>query len=359
MTKRRKTRTVTAGDVKIGSGWPIVVQTMTKVSTTDVSACLRQIARLRRAGADLVRVAVPTRAAAVAFARMVPAAGIGLIADIHFSASLAVEAIEAGAVKIRLNPGNIKLASDINRIIDCAKSHRIAIRVGINEASIRDLRTASVAASRRTKLMLAKMDSYVKKFERRGFYNLVLSIKSADVLRTIESNRAISQRFSYPLHLGLTHAGLAVDALVPSSVAMGALLSGGIGDTIRISIAGNPVKEVEIAKEILVSLGLSRRSRPELVVCPTCGRCEVEVVKLARKVRTILSKVDSPVRVAVMGCIVNGPGEAADADIALCAGRDKAFIYRSGRKRATVESSQILPALCAELERFLKYTAHD
>ncbi|MCD4831126.1 MAG: flavodoxin-dependent (E)-4-hydroxy-3-methylbut-2-enyl-diphosphate synthase [Anaerohalosphaeraceae bacterium] len=351
MIKRRKTRTIIAGDVKIGSDWPVVVQTMTKVATTDVSACLRQIARLKKCGADLVRIAVPTRSDTAAFAKMVPKAGIGLIADIHFSPARAIEAIEAGAVKIRLNPGNIKSTADINRIIDCAKAHRIAIRVGINEASIRDLKNDEVPAVRRMKLMLEKMSSYVKKFEKRGFDNLVLSVKSADVLRTVEANFAVAQRFDYPLHLGLTHAGLAEDAIIPSSVAMGSLFAAGIGDTIRISIAGDPAKEVEIAGKILVSMGLAKRRIPELIVCPTCGRCQVDVVKLARKVRTVLNKIDSPIRLAVMGCIVNGPGEAADADIALCAAKGKAFIYRQGRKVATVTESQILPAIQKELEK--------
>lgn len=350
MTKRRKTRTITAGSVKIGSDWPIVVQSMTKTATTDVSGTLKQIRQLKKAGAELVRLAVPNRKDTAAFAKLVQKAGIGLIADIHFSPDRAIEAIEAGAVKIRLNPGNIKSTADINRIIDCAKAHRIAVRIGINEASIRDLRAVNVPLSRRGALMLAKMAGYVKKFEKRGFENLVLSVKSANVLRTIEANLAVSRRFDYPLHLGLTHAGLYEDAVIPSSLAIGTLLSGGIGDTIRISVAGSPVKEVEIAKRILISLGLCHRQGPELIVCPTCGRCQVDVVKLARKVRNFLIKFDAPVRIAVMGCIVNGPGEAADADIALCAASGKAFIYRHGKKIATVTEAQMLRALQKELK---------
>jgi (E)-4-hydroxy-3-methylbut-2-enyl-diphosphate synthase len=348
MIKRRKTRTVSAGKVKIGSGYPIVIQSMVKLATTDIACCVRQINSLAAAGAQLVRIAVPTAKDSIAFAQIVRKVKVPLIADIHFSPDRAIEAIEAGAAKIRLNPGNIKSKDDISRIIDCAKSHKIAIRIGINEASIRNL-LRDTQQKQRTNLMIKEMQKYVRLFEKRGFNNIVLSVKSSDVCRTIESNCAIAEKFDYPIHLGLTHAGLAEDAIVLASVALGTLLWQGIGDTIRISIAGDPVQEVEIAKKILASLGLYKTNEPQLIVCPTCGRCQWDLVKFAGQVKKLLKEVKKPIRVAVMGCVVNGPGEAADADIAVCAAADKGFIYKKGKKIATVRQDRLLNAVKKEI----------
>ena len=345
MFKRKKTRTVDAGGVKIGSSAAVVIQSMTKVPTTDVGRCVRQINQLAEAGCQLVRVAVPTRADTVAFAKIVQKVKIPLVADIHFSPQRAVEAIEAGAAKIRLNPGNIKNRSDILRIIDAAKMHKVAIRIGVNEASIRDLRKPDVVSGRRVALMLRELKSYVRLFEGRGFSQIVLSAKSSDTIRTIEINRRIAETFDYPIHLGLTHAGLPEDACVPSAVTLGTLLAEGIGDTIRVSAAGDPVIETGIAKQILISLGLYPSPKLQLIVCPTCARTEIDIAGLARKVKKAVIGIDKSVRIAVMGCIVNGPGEAADADLAVCAAKNKAFIYRKGRKIATVAENQIIPTL--------------
>lgn len=350
MIKRRKTKAVKVDNVKIGSFAPIVIQSMTKVSTVDVVRCIKQIKQLAQAGCSLVRVAVPTRADTAAFAKIVQEVSVPLIADIHFSEARAIEAIEAGAAKIRLNPGNIKKRESIHRIIDAAKMHKTAIRIGINEASIRDLKAKDVPTSKRTALMLKEMKKYVSMFENCGFTQLVLSAKSSDCFRTIEINRSISETFDYPVHLGLTHAGLPEDAQIPSAIALGTLLTDGIGDTIRVSAAGNPVEEVKIAKQILIALGLYERSAPELIVCPTCGRVEMDVVKLSRRIKKALADVDRPLRIAVMGCIVNGPGEAADADLAVCAAKNKAYIYKNGRRKAVVHENQIIPALLKELQ---------
>ena len=352
MIKRRTTNIVKVNSVKIGWGHPIVIQSMTKVPTTDVARCVRQVKRLAAAGCHLVRIAVPTKADTTAFAKIVNKSPVPLIADIHFSAVRAIEAIEAGAAKIRLNPGNIKKRADILRIIDAVKVHNTAVRIGVNEASIRDLKKANVPMNKRATLMLREMTKYVRLFENARFANIVLSAKTADVVRTIEINRKIAKTFSYPIHLGLTHAGLAEDAKAASAVAIGTLLAEGIGDTIRVSVAGDPVQEVYIAKEILKSLGLYKDNKPELIVCPTCGRCQVDVVKLAKQVKKVLEGINKPVRVAVMGCIVNGPGEAADADLAICAAKGKGFIYRHGRKKATVPESKLINALTAELKKF-------
>jgi (E)-4-hydroxy-3-methylbut-2-enyl-diphosphate synthase len=347
MLKRRKTVSVNVGGVKIGSSAPVVIQSMTKVLTTDINACVRQINQLAEAGCKLVRLAVPTRADTIAFARIVQKVRTPLIADVHFSPQRAIEAIEAGAAKIRLNPGNIKNRNDILRVIDAAKMHRVAIRIGINEASIRDLRKPDVAPEKRVALMLREMKKYVRLFEGQGFSQIVLSAKSSDTVRTIEINRRMADCFNYPIHLGLTHAGLPEDACVPSAVTLGTLLVEGIGDTIRVSAAGNPIIETEIAKQILISLGLYPAPNLQLVVCPTCARAEIDVVKLARRVKQAIGDVviDKPLRIAVMGCIVNGPGEAADADLAVCAAKNKAFIYRKGERIAIVSENRIIPTL--------------
>jgi len=347
--QRRSTTITQVGPITLSSNAPIVVQSMTKVPTTDVDRCLRQVDDLVRAGCELVRLAVPRRADTAAFAQIVRQANVPLVADIHFSPARAVEAIEGGAAKIRLNPGNIKSRADIHRIIDAAKSHRVAIRIGVNEASIRDLTQEPVPLEERVDLMLAEMRQYVQLFEDRGFDQLVLSAKTSDALRTIEVNRRIAETFRYPIHLGLTHAGLPEDARIPSAVALGTLLAEGIGDTIRVSAAGDPVIETQMAVEILVALGLRERRRPELVVCPTCGRTEIDVVRLARQVEDVLRKMEKPCRVAVMGCVVNGPGEAADADFAICAAKEKAYFYRHGQKIATVPESEIIPRLLEAL----------
>jgi (E)-4-hydroxy-3-methylbut-2-enyl-diphosphate synthase len=351
MTKRRKTKTVKVGQVRIGSCAPIVIQSMTKVPTTDITRCVRQINQLAKAGCQLVRIAVPTRADTAALAKIVQKVDVPLIADVHFSPMRAIEAIEAGAAKVRLNPGNIKSRESILRIIDAARMHRSAIRIGVNEASIRDLSKEAVPLKGRTALMLKEMKKYVRIFEKSKFTQLVLSAKSSDVLRTIEINRLIASTFDYPIHLGLTHAGLPEDAQISSAIAMGTLLAEGIGDTIRVSAAADPIVETEIAKKILTALGLYKRSSPELIVCPMCARAEIDITKLGRQVKKALCGIDKPVRVAVMGCVVNGPGEAADADLAVCAAKNKAYIYRKGRKISTVPENKIIPTLIKELKK--------
>lgn len=348
MIKRNKTKTVKIGSVSIGSGFDIVIQSMTNVPTTDIPACIKQIKKLQKAGCQLVRVAVPTKADTAALGKIIQKIDCPLIADVHFSPDRAIEAIEAGAAKIRLNPGNIKNRKDIVRIIDAAKMHDTAIRIGVNEASIRDLKTGDTTSDNRVGLMLSEMKKYVKLFEDRNFSQLILSAKSSDVVRSIEINRLIAKNFSYPLHLGLTHAGLPEDAKVPTAVALGTLLAEGIGDTIRISLAGDPVAEAQLAKEILMPLKLYPRPAVELIVCPTCGRAQIDVTKLATKIKKAVAKIEKPLRIAVMGCIVNGPGEAADADLAICAAKNKGYLYRHGKKIATVPEDQLLDALLKE-----------
>ncbi|MHC4293802.1 MAG: flavodoxin-dependent (E)-4-hydroxy-3-methylbut-2-enyl-diphosphate synthase, partial [Planctomycetota bacterium] len=225
------------------------------------------------------------------------------------------------------------------------------IRIGVNEASIRDLKKSNVPLCKRTALMLSEMRKYIRLFEGRSFRKIVLSAKSSDPVRTIEINRKIADAFDYPIHLGLTHAGLVEEAQMSSAVTLGALLAEGIGDTVRVSAAGKPILEVEIAKKILSCLGLYKLNEPELIVCPTCARAQIDITKPARKVQKALLKINKPIRVAVMGCIVNGPGEAADADLAICAAKGKAFLYRKGKKIAAVSESKLENAIVKELKK--------
>jgi (E)-4-hydroxy-3-methylbut-2-enyl-diphosphate synthase len=349
MIKRNKVKTAYVGGVGIGDGFKVAIQSMTKTATSDVAATLRQVKLLEKSGCDIIRIAVPTRGDTQALAKIIENTNIPVVADIHFSPDRAIESIEAGAAKIRLNPGNIKDPKDVRRIIECAKSHKIAMRIGINEASIRDLK-ADVTEKKRVSLMVQEMKRYIRLFEKNGFDNIVISAKSVDVGRTVEVNRAFAKTFDYPIHIGLTHAGLPEDAIVPSAVALGTLLNEGIGDTIRVSLAGNPVNEITTAQDILVAAGLFTRQQPQLVVCPTCGRCMIDVVSLAKKVKQALKPIKRPIKVAVMGCIVNGPGEAADADVAICAANKKGFLYCKGKKVAVVPEEQLLEKMLELIE---------
>ncbi len=351
MIVRNKVQTVKIGDIKIGDEFKVAIQSMTKTATTDVEATVRQIKALQKAGCDIVRIAVPTKADTEAFAKIVERVNLPVVADIHFSADRAIEAIEAGAAKIRLNPGNIKDPKDVRRIIECAKAHKIAMRIGINEASIRDLK-ADVTGKKRVTLMVREMTKYVRLFERYDFENIVLSAKSTDVGRTVEVNRAFSETFDYPIHIGLTHAGLPEDAIIPSAAALGTLLNEGIGDTIRVSLAGNPVNEIAVAQDILSAVGLFEKAAPTLIVCPTCGRCMMDVVSLAKKVKKAIKDIKKPIKIAVMGCVVNGPGEAADADVAICAANKKGFLYSKGKKIAVVPEENLLAELMALINKF-------
>lgn len=350
MIKRRKTQAITIGSVTLGTEHPIAIQSMTKCPTTDIETCLKQIDQLVKAGCAMVRLAVPRKVDTEALAKIVAHVSIPLIADIHFSKERAIEAIEAGIAKIRLNPGNLKDPFDLQTILAAAKAHGVAIRIGVNEASIRDLKGPDTATDRRVDLMLKEMTEYVKLFERQGFDQIVLSAKSSDSMRTIAINRRLAQCFAYPLHLGLTHAGLPEDARIPSAVTLGTLLAEGIGDTIRVSAAGDPIVETKMAVEILETLGLRQRQRPELIVCPTCGRTELGLLSLARDVKEALSDIHKAVRVAVMGCVVNGPGEAADADLAICAGKDKAFLYREGKRVAILNPENLSAAIKTHID---------
>lgn len=363
MPPRKKTRQVHIGNVKIGGDAPVALQTMTSTYTHDVDATIEQVQRLARAGADLVRVAVPNQEDTAVLETIIAASPVPIIADVHFHFERALEAIEAGVHKIRLNPGNIQDRPKVQRVIAACKERGVPIRVGVNEGSIVERRDKNLRANEKSemdrnyrgtliRLMLDKLADYLTIFEQEDFHDIVISAKSIDPRLVIDVYTAISERWDYPLHLGVTHAGPPETGRIRSVAALGTLLANGIGDTIRISYAADPVYEVEDGKELLCSLGLRGRTEPELIACPTCGRIEVDLFKLVTDVRQKLSEIDVPIKVAVMGCVVNGPGECEGADVAIFAGRKRGIIYVQGEQKQTVTEDQMLDALLAECRAF-------
>jgi (E)-4-hydroxy-3-methylbut-2-enyl-diphosphate synthase len=344
--QRRKTRAVDVGGVMIGGGSPVVIQGMTKTRTADVEATLGQVRQLAKEGAALVRVAVPEERDTEALKDIVKGSPVPIIADVHFNYKRALEAVEAGAAKIRLNPGNIDDPGQIDAIIEATKSAGTALRVGVNAASL-----PKKAKGPLVEAIVETLGKYLEIFESRGFDRIVLSAKSPDACANIEANRAIADRWDYPLHLGVTHSGTPRTGAMRSAAALGALLSRGIGDTIRISYAGDPVEEVRAAKELLCSLRLRERDGIELIACPTCGRIQMDLQEIIEQVeQQILDmKTTRPVRVAIMGCNVNGPGEAADADIAVCAGKDEALLYRAGEPAGKIARAEIVRTIIEEI----------
>ena len=360
---RRPTRQVRVGRVLVGGGAPVSVQSMTSTHTHDIDATVAQIRSLATAGCDVVRVAVPTKADTDALREILKQSPVPIVADVHFHYQRALEAVEAGVHKIRLNPGNIKDRQQVNEVIRACKSAGIPIRVGVNEGSIverqdkalREAEKQTLATDYRghlIDLMLRKLEEYLRIFEENDFADVVLAAKSPDPTIVIDAYRAISARFDFPLHLGVTHAGPPETGRVRSIAALSTLLAEGIGDTIRISYAADPVHEVDDGKELLCCLGLRPRMEPELIACPTCGRIEVDLLTLVQQVRQKLSGIDVPVKVAVMGCVVNGPGEAEGADVAVFAGKGRGVIYVQGEQTRTVTEPEILDALYQEVLAF-------
>ncbi|MFM1823791.1 MAG: hypothetical protein RI967_2057 [Planctomycetota bacterium] len=370
MLPRRKTRQITVGDdrvgrVRIGGDAPIAVQTMTAGYTHDVDACVAEIERYAKAGADVVRVAVPERKDTEALRHILPQVSVPVVADVHFHYQRALEAIEAGVHKIRLNPGNIDDREQVNKVIDACKERGIPIRIGVNEGSIierkdkqrRAEELGKFFADRRSghmlALMIAKLEEYLDIFDARGFHDVAISAKSMDAAMVIDVYTEISERFDYPLHLGVTHAGPRDTGMIRSIAALGTLIANGIGDTLRISYASDHLDEVKDGLELLYSLGKRERKGVELIACPTCGRIQVDLFTLVKEVeKKLMPELELPIKVAVMGCIVNGPGEAEGADVAVFAGDRRGIIYVQGQKVANVPEAEILDRLLAECRAF-------
>ena len=358
---RRKTRKIQVGNVSIGGDAPISVQSMTAGYTHDVDACVAEIHKLTKAGADIVRVAVPEKKDTEVLSEILSQVSVPIVADVHFHFKRALEAIEAGVHKIRLNPGNIGDVEQVNLVIDACKDVGIPIRIGVNEGSVverkdkqkRQAELASFFSDRKQghllSMMIAKLEEYLEVFDAREFHDVCLSAKLMDARLVIDIYEEISKRFDYPLHLGVTHAGPRETGAIRSISALGSLLSQGIGDTIRISYASDPVFEVEDGVELLNCLDLRDRIGAELIACPSCGRIQVDLFTLVDDVRNQLKDdIDVPIKVAVMGCVVNGPGEAEGADVAVFAGDRRGIIYVQGERVANVSENEILDRLLLE-----------
>jgi (E)-4-hydroxy-3-methylbut-2-enyl-diphosphate synthase len=364
MIQRRKTRQVKVGNVLIGGDAPVSVQSMTSVFTHDIDTCVAEVNKLHSAGADIVRVAVPERKDTDALKEILKQVKVPIVADVHFHFQRALEAVEAGVHKIRLNPGNIQDRAQVEKVIDACKDRGIPIRIGVNEGSIVERKDkqkrlkelGGVFSNNKHGHMLAimvtKLEEYLDIFYERNFYDVTISAKSIDPAMVIDAYTEISKRFDHPLHLGVTHAGPKETGTIRSVVPLGHLLLSGIGDTIRISYANDPIYEVQDGLELLYILGLRTRKGAELIGCPTCGRIQVDLFTLIQNVNKALQKeITLPIKVAVMGCIVNGPGECEGADVAIFAGDKRGIIYVQGQKVANVPEAQILETLLAETKK--------
>jgi len=346
MKRRKLTRKVMVGNVPVGGGAPIAVQSMTKTQTKNVVSTVEQIRALQKAGCDIVRVAVPDEESARSLKSIKEAISIPLVADIHFNTELGIESIRQGADKIRINPGTVPRRG-LERLIGYATQRAVPFRIGINAGSLE--KSLLRKYKRPTpEAMVESALSAAEFFEKKGCSGLVISVKSSDIGMTVEAYRMLSRRTDYPLHLGITEAGMPPEGIVRSSVGLGILLSEGIGDTIRVSLTASPVEEVIVAEEILKSLSL--RQGLTLYSCPTCARCEIDLGSIVRKVREKIGNSAKPVKVAIMGCAVNGPGEAREADLGIAGGKGTALLFRKGKILRRVSEKHAVKALLDELK---------
>ena len=352
MGYRDETKVVQIGKRQIGGGNPILIQSMCNTKTENVKATVEQILALEHAGCDIIRVAVPTMEAAAALTEIKRQIHIPLVADIHFDYRLAIAAIECGADKIRINPGNIGSRERIQAVVDKAKEYGVPIRVGVNSGSLEKPLVEKYGGVTAEGLVESALDK-VALIEQMGYDNLVISIKSSDVMMCVKAHELIAKKTHYPLHVGITEAGTVIAGNIKSAVGLGLILSQGIGDTIRVSLTGSPLEEIKSAKLILKTLGL-RRGGVEVVSCPTCGRTQIDLIGLANQVETLVQGYPLDIKVAVMGCVVNGPGEAKEADLGVAGGIGEGLLIRKGEIVKKLPESELLPALKAELDRMVE-----
>lgn len=345
--ERKHTKEVRIGDRVIGGGNPILIQSMTNTRTEDVAATVDQIHRLSAAGCDIIRCAVPTMEAAEAFAEIKKQIDIPLVADIHFDYRLAIAAMEHGADKIRINPGNIGAVERVRAVVDAAKERNIPIRVGVNSGSLEKELVEKYHGVTAEGTVESALDK-VHIIEDMGYDNLVISIKSSDVMMCVKAHELIARETEHPLHVGITEAGTIISGNIKSSIGLGLILSQGIGDTIRVSLTGDPLEEIKSAKLILRTLGL-RTGGIEVVSCPTCGRTRIDLISLANQVENMVADIPLDIKVAVMGCVVNGPGEAKEADIGIAGGIGEGLIIKHGEVYKKVPEEELLPQLREEL----------
>jgi (E)-4-hydroxy-3-methylbut-2-enyl-diphosphate synthase len=347
---RKKTKQISIGGVKIGGGAPIAVQSMTNTFTHDVAATVAQIRRLEAVGCEIARVAVPDQAAAEAIISIKKGISIPLIADIHFDYRLALRSMEAGADALRINPGNIGTAKKVKAVAKEAKERGIPIRVGVNAGSLeKDLLKKYDGVTPQG--MVESALRHVELLRSFDFHDIKVSIKASDVLRTVEAYRLLSSQTDLPLHVGVTEAGSLVSGTVKSAIGIGILLAEGIGDTIRVSLTRDPVDEIRVGYEILKALKIRQRG-PEIVSCPTCGRCDIDLVELVERLESTLLTRTTPVQLAIMGCVVNGPGEAREADIGIAGGKGHGVLFRKGKVVRKVKEDRLAEVLLEEVEKY-------
>jgi len=344
---RKMTRTVHVGNVAIGGDAPVAVQSMNTTDTRDVEATVAQIIRLYDAGCEITRVAVPDREAALALGEITRRSPIPVVADIHFDYRLALLSIENGAAKIRINPGNLGDESRIIQVADAARARHIPIRVGVNSGSISHAILTQYGGVNRDSMTYSALQA-IESLEKAHFYDMVVSIKSSDPLLTIESYRLLSEKTPYPLHVGVTEAGTIKEGIIRSAVGIGALLSEGIGDTIRVSLTSDPVDEVRAALSILKALSL-RKHGVQLISCPTCGRTQVPLIELAEQIEREVADMPYDLRVAVMGCVVNGPGEAQESDIGIAGGVNEFLLFKKGKPVRKIQADHVVEELISEI----------
>lgn len=344
---REATKKIRIGNVEIGGGSPVAIQSMTNTKTEDVDATAAQILELEKAGCEIIRCAVPTMEAAEALAKIKEKIHIPLVADIHFDYRLAIAAVEHGADKIRINPGNIGTSDRVQAVVDKAKEYKIPIRIGVNSGSLEKSLVTRYGGVTAEGLVKSAMDK-VHMIEEMGYDNLVVSIKSSDVMMCVRAHELIARECIYPLHVGITEAGTLLAGNIKSSIGLGLILSQGIGDTIRVSLTGDPVEEIRTARLILKTLGL-KKGGIEVVSCPTCGRTKIDLIGLANQVEKMVEDIPLDIKVAVMGCVVNGPGEAKEADIGIAGGIGEGLLIKKGEVVRKVREDQLLETLRQEL----------
>ncbi len=352
MSFRENTKRIKIGDKVIGGGSPILIQSMTNTHTEDTESTVRQILELEKAGCDIIRCTVPTLEAAKSIKEIKKQIHIPLVADIHFDYKMAIAAMENGADKIRINPGNIGSTDKIKAVVDVAKERNIPIRVGVNSGSLEKELVEKYHGVTAEGIVESAIDK-VRIIEDLGYDNLVVSIKSSDVLMCVKAHKLIAEKINYPLHVGITESGTAFSGSIKSSIGLGLILNEGIGDTIRVSLTDNPVKEIEAGKIILKTLGL-RKGGIEVVSCPTCGRTRIDLISLASKVEEMVSKYDLDIKLAVMGCVVNGPGEAKEADLGIAGGDGCGVLIKHGEVIKKVPEEDLLSTLKYELDNWEK-----
>ena len=352
MAYRDNTKVINIGNRVIGGGNPILIQSMTNTPTEDVEKTVNQILRLEEAGCEIIRCTVPTLEAAEAITEIKKRIHIPLVADIHFDYRMAIAAIEHGADKIRINPGNIGGEEKLRAVVDAAKAKNIPIRVGVNSGSLEKELVEKYNGVTAEGIVESALDK-VRMIENAGYDNIVVSIKSSNVMMCVKAHELIAKEIDYPLHVGITEAGTIISGNIKSSIGLGLILNQGIGDTIRVSLTGDPVEEVKSAKIILRTLGL-RKGGIEVVSCPTCGRTKIDLIGLANKVETMVSGYDLNIKVAVMGCVVNGPGEAKEADIGVAGGIGEGILIKGGQVIKKMPEDQLLDALKEELDNWGK-----